>query len=114
MKKFSERDLDRSWSSREVAALSEGELAKLAFLRDYKNFIFFVPAGYILFWDIPLHNVFPLPKHKKLYYWFDFGDDWKFEIRKKGKDGTPVSGVKCPRVIHKEGPKPEQYPTFDE
>jgi len=65
-------------------------------------------------WDIPLHNVFPLPKHKKLYYWFDFGDDWKFEIRKKGKDGTPVSGVKYPRVIHKEGPKPEQYPTFEE
>ena len=65
-------------------------------------------------WDIPLHDVFPLPKHKKLYYWFDFGDDWKFEIRKKGKDKTPVSGVNYPRVIQEEGPKPEQYPTFEE
>ena len=65
-------------------------------------------------WDIPLHDVFPLPKHKKLYYWFDFRDDWKFEIRKKGKDGTHVSGVNYPRVIQEEGPKPEQYPTFEE
>jgi hypothetical protein len=65
-------------------------------------------------WDIPLHDIFPLPKHKKLYYWFDFGDDWKFEIRKKGKDKTPVSGVNYPRVIQEEGPKPEQYPIFEE
>jgi len=49
MKKFTERDLDRSWPSDEVAALSEGELTKLAFLRDYKNLIFFVPAAYILY-----------------------------------------------------------------
>ncbi len=65
-------------------------------------------------WDIPLHDVFPLPKHKKLYYWFDFGDDWMFEIRKKGKDGTPASATRYPRVIHEEGPKPEQYPSFGE
>jgi len=49
MKKFTERDLDRSWSPNEVDALSEGELTKLAFLRDYKNLIFFVPAAYILY-----------------------------------------------------------------
>jgi hypothetical protein len=48
-KNFSEKDLDRSWSSGEVAALSEIELTKLAFLRDYKNFIFFVPAGCVLY-----------------------------------------------------------------
>lgn len=49
MKKFTERDLDRAWVSDEVAALSEGGLTKLAFLRDYKNLIFFVPAAYILY-----------------------------------------------------------------
>ena len=49
MPTFSERDLDRSWSSEEVESLSEGQLTKLAFLRDYKNFIFFLPAGYVLY-----------------------------------------------------------------
>lgn len=48
MTRFSERDLDRVWSSEEVKELSDGELTKLAFLRDYKNFVFFVPAAYIL------------------------------------------------------------------
>lgn len=65
-------------------------------------------------WDIPLHDVFPLPKHKKLYYWFDFGDDWKFEIRKKGKDGPSVPGTTYPHVILGKGPKPEQYPEVEE
>ncbi len=49
MKKFNENDLDRSWSKDEIANLSEGELTKLAFLRDYKNFIFFVPVSYVLY-----------------------------------------------------------------
>ena len=49
MRKFSKRDLDRSWSPGEVGALSEGELTKLAFLRDYKNFLFLVPAAYVLY-----------------------------------------------------------------
>jgi len=49
MKQFAERDLDRSWSAEEVASLSEGELTKLAFLRDYKNFVFFLPTGYALY-----------------------------------------------------------------
>ena len=65
-------------------------------------------------WEIALHDVFPLAKHKKLFYWFDFGDDWTFEIRKKGKEAPPVSRVKYPRVIHEEGPKPEQYPVLEE
>lgn len=65
-------------------------------------------------WDIPLHQVFPLPKDRKLIYWFDFGDDWTFEISKKGKDGTPAPGAKYPRVIQEEGPKPEQYPEYEE
>ncbi len=65
-------------------------------------------------WDITLDKIFPLPKHKRLYYWFDFGDDWIFEIRKKGKDGLSVSSVHYPRVIQKEGPEPEQYPMVEE
>lgn len=49
MKNYTERDLDRSWSSEEVSALSEGELTKLAFIGDYKNFVFFLPAGFVLY-----------------------------------------------------------------
>ena len=49
MKRFTEKDLDRPWSTDEVAALSEGELTKLAFLKDYKNFVFFIPAGYVVY-----------------------------------------------------------------
>jgi hypothetical protein len=49
VRKYTEKDLDRSWSSEEVAALSEGEITKLAFLRDYKNFIFFIPIAIVLY-----------------------------------------------------------------
>ena len=49
MKQFAERDLNRSWSAEEVSSLSEGELTKLAFLRDYKNFVFFLPTAYALY-----------------------------------------------------------------
>jgi hypothetical protein len=55
----------------------------------------------------------PLPKGQKLFYWFDFGDDWKFEITlKDSKEKKP--GVKYPVVIEEKGRKPEQYPEFDE
>jgi SAM-dependent methyltransferase len=64
-------------------------------------------------WDLALHDIYPLPKHKKLYYWFDFGDDWTFEIRRKGKGRPPASGVRYPRIIRGEGSKPEQYPPFE-
>lgn len=41
--------MNRSWSSAEATALSEGRLTKLAFLRDYKNFIFFIPIVFVLY-----------------------------------------------------------------
>jgi len=65
-------------------------------------------------WRMRLADVFPLPKHKKLYYWFDFGDDWIFEIRKKGKDLVETPGSPYPRLIEEEGPQPEQYPDWEE
>lgn len=64
-------------------------------------------------WEIPLSALFPLPKRRYLYYWYDFGDDWKFEIRKKGKPHPPVPRRKYPRLIEKEGRKPTQYPRYD-
>lgn len=62
---------------------------------------------------ITLEQVFPLHKGQKLFYWFDFGDDWKFEVTlKDSKEKQP--GVKYPIVIAEKGQKPEQYPEFDE
>jgi hypothetical protein len=61
--------------------------------------------------NISLEQVYPLPKGLRLFYHFDFGDDWYFEIRKSRKQPTePVAGVEYPRVIERVGPNPEQYP----
>ena len=35
--------------------------------------------------SITLAQIYPLPKSCKLYYHFDFGDSWYFEIRKSRK-----------------------------
>lgn len=64
---------------------------------------------------ITLEQVYPLPKSCKLYYHFDFGDDWYFEIRKgRQKPQEPVTGVHYPRVVKSIGPNPSQYGDFDE
>ena len=60
--------------------------------------------------EMTLERVFPLPKNMKLYYHFDFGDDWYFEIRKtRAQPKEPEPRVKYPRVIEKTGPNPRQY-----
>ncbi|MFH0342554.1 MAG: hypothetical protein ACHBNF_10580 [Chromatiales bacterium] len=64
-------------------------------------------------YEIPLRNVFPLPEKMKLFYWFDFGDDWIFQIRKRGKSKPGDSGARFPKVIEETGPKPVQYPAFE-
>ena len=65
------------------------------------------------FADIPLNQVFPLPERMKLHYWFDFGDDWTFQITKGRKVKPPEAGVEYPRVIESVGPNPVQYPSFE-
>jgi hypothetical protein len=59
--------------------------------------------------DVKLSDVFPLEKKHNLYYHFDFGDDWIFEIKcRAGK--TPVNRrAKYPRVVEKSGRRPTQY-----
>jgi hypothetical protein len=39
----------------------------------------------------------------KLYYWFDFGDDWTFEIKKSRKKIEKKDNVKYPRIVKKIG-----------
>jgi len=65
------------------------------------------------FFRIQLMTIWPTGR-QKLYYLFDFGDNWIFEIRKERSTKKPVSGVKYPRVIKTIGPNPEQYPRFEE
>lgn len=64
-----------------------------------------------VFGRLELSAVYPL-KGVKLYYWFDFGDDWIFEIRKARKVTSAESGVSYPRVIGSRGPNPIQYPSW--
>lgn len=65
--------------------------------------------------EITLDMVFPLPKDCKLYYNFDFGDNWIFKIGKTRKSPKESeAGVKYPRVIEKIGPNPPQYGSYDD
>jgi hypothetical protein len=57
-------------------------------------------------------DVYPL-EGLKLYYHFDFGDDWIFEIRKARKEKAPAPGVTYPRVVESRGPNPTQYPAWE-
>jgi hypothetical protein len=65
------------------------------------------------FLETPLKNIWPTGR-KKLYYLFDFGDKWVFEIRKARGVKEPERGVKYPRLIKAIGPNPEQYPKYEE
>jgi hypothetical protein len=62
---------------------------------------------------ITLADVFPLPSGHYLFYWFDFGDDWKFQISLK-KESEKEAGTRYPRVIAEKGPQPIQYPEIEE
>jgi hypothetical protein len=64
-------------------------------------------------YETPLRNVFPLPQNMKLFYWFDFGDDWIFQIGKRGTSKLEDSDARYPKIIAETGPKPVQYPAFE-
>ena len=63
-----------------------------------------------------LDEVYPLPKGLRLFYHFDFGDNWCFGISKSRKKATEAeAGVVYPRVVESIGPNPFQYgPPRDE
>ncbi len=61
-----------------------------------------------------LHDLFPLPPRKSLFYLFDYGDSWIFKILKsRKKPHEPEVGVTYPRVVNEIGEKPIQY-DFDD
>ena len=59
-----------------------------------------------------LKNIWPLGR-KKLYYWFDFGDDWIFEIRRMRPSKADAS-LPVPQIVERSGADPEQYPSWEE
>jgi hypothetical protein len=65
------------------------------------------------FAKIKLKDIYPLAR-KKLYYLFDFGDKWTFEIRKARGGKKPEAGIEYPRVVEAIGPDPEQYLTWED
>ena len=65
--------------------------------------------------NVRISSVWPFPTGMKLYYLFDFGDNWLFQINKtRHKDKLIQSGVVYPRVIEARGKNPEQYPDWEE
>lgn len=70
-------------------------------------------GGQVRSW-MTLAEIFPLRGGDKLFYWFDFGDDWKFSIEPtRAAPGSPEKGVKYPRIIETHGTPPEQYPDVE-
>ena len=65
-----------------------------------------------VFGQTQLKDIWPLGR-KKLYYWFDFGDRWIFEIRKM-RAIKADAGLSTPRLLERIGPDPVQYPIFEE
>ncbi len=66
-------------------------------------------------YNVPIKALFPLPKNRKLFYLFDFGDKWYFQVSKtKHAEKEKEPGVKYPRIIKSVGDDPEQYPEYDE
>ncbi len=60
-----------------------------------------------------LNEIYPMTG-AKLYYLFDFGDCWLFEIKKSKKKRYMISEITLPRLIESSGENPEQYPEWDE
>jgi hypothetical protein len=66
-------------------------------------------------YDVTLESLYPLGKGKKLFYLFDYGDNWVFQITKsRNKPTEPMKGIEYPRVVERVGKNPEQYPLYDE
>ena len=58
--------------------------------------------------QVLLCQVYPLNR-LKLYYLFDFGDRWTFEISRRPGSRALNNKVKYPRIVEKSGRKLRQY-----
>jgi hypothetical protein len=51
----------------------------------------------------------PLNPGQSMVFHFDFGDDWRFDVRLERIE-PPGSKIKAPKVLEKQGKAPRQYP----
>jgi hypothetical protein len=63
--------------------------------------------------NVALNEIYPLSGYK-IYYLFDFGDSWLFQIKKSRKKLEEDKQIKYPRLIKSTGINPEQYPEYEE
>jgi hypothetical protein len=56
-----------------------------------------------------LADIFPLPKNKKLYYLYDLGACWRFQISKQGKQTEALADTPYPCVVSETGTVPQEY-----
>jgi hypothetical protein len=59
--------------------------------------------------DMQLSAIFPLPKGKKLYYFYDFGASWCFQITKRGKETQSQPELEYPCIVSEAGLKPKEF-----
>jgi hypothetical protein len=62
---------------------------------------------------LKLNEIYPL-KGEKLYYLFDFGDSWLFQIVKSRKKVIEDNKVAYPLLVESTGVNPEQYPEYED
>jgi hypothetical protein len=64
--------------------------------------------------ETTLAELFPLPQDQKLFYWFDFGDDWIFRIgRTRTAPQVADKSRRYPRLVGTRGDTPVQYPSSE-
>lgn len=62
-----------------------------------------------------LTSLFPLPAKHALFYRFDYGDNWIFQIKPaRGAASAAVGGEVASGLIGESGTRPVQYPDMDE
>ncbi len=60
--------------------------------------------------EYSVKDLYPLQKHKKIFYLFDYGDTWLFRISKVNpRSKKEESGIEYPRVLKSVGENPDQY-----
>ncbi len=60
-----------------------------------------------------LNEIYPMVE-LKLFYLFDFGDNWLFKIMKLKKKKTSTNNTVLPTTIKSVGENPQQYGEYDE
>lgn len=69
--------------------------------------------AYLVSKTTKLNEIYPLTGYK-LYYLFDFGDSWLFQIKKSRKKMLEEQNKKYPYLVGSTGVNPEQYPDYEE